>query len=126
MNETSKKKRPYKLITPQTVAELTAVELEAGNATAAVRVIEDTRLAPHQRAWRIVKKRKDNNAVDYIETNMQQIGIDAINRVGNMVNSADERVATKNAHFVIEHIRGKAIQKTEGKRLNINIEAVLD
>ena len=126
MSNTPKKIRQYKYITPQTIANVTAMEIEAGNTTEAVRQLEDTRLSPKSRAFRIRAKRNQTNAADYIENTMQQIGIDAINRVGNMVNSADERVATKNAHFVIEHIRGKAVQKTEGKHLNINIEAVLD
>lgn len=118
--------RAYRKITPKEIAEHKVLEVELGNATAAVRALEDTRLAPKQRAWRIVTKRNQDNAVDYIEDTMQQIGVDAINRVGKLVNSVDERVATKNAHFVIDHIRGKAVQRQEGKHLNINIEAVLD
>lgn len=118
--------RTYRKITPKEIAQHKALEAELGNGSAAVRAAYPTTIQPGHRAWRIQKISKNMNAVDYIENSMQQIGIDAINRVGNMVNSADERVATKNAHFVIEHIRGKAVQKTEGKRLNINIEAVLD
>lgn len=119
----------YRKITPKVIADFTMTEFSEGNGTAAVRLLEDTRLAPHQRAWRIVKKREQlekDNAIDFIENSMQQIGIDAVQRVGKLVNSVDERVATKNSHFVIDHIRGKAVQKTEGKHLNINIEAVLD
>lgn len=126
MNETPKKKRQYHRITPQTVAQFKALEAINGNGSEAVAIQTPTILNKGERAWRIRKKPQDINTVDYIENTIQQIGVDAINRVGNMVNSADERVATKNAHFVIEHIRGKAVQKTEGKHLNINIEAVLD
>ena len=119
----------YKRITPRVIADFTATELIEGNGTATIRKLEDTRLSPHSRAWRISKKRNElenDNAINFIESSMQQIGKDAIQRVGNMVNSIDERVATKNSHFVIEQLRGKAVQKTEGKHLNINIEAVLD
>lgn len=118
--------RTYRRITPKEIAQHKALEAELGNGSAAVRAVYPTTIQPGHRAWRIQKVSKDTNAVDFIENSMQQIGIDAINRVGKMVNSVDERVATKNAHFVIEHIRGKAVQKTEGKHLNINIEAVLD
>lgn len=118
--------RSYRRITPKEQAEQKALEAELGNGSAAQRVINPTILKPGDRAWRIKKKSENENAMDYIETNMQQIGVDAINRVGKLVNSVDERVATKNAHFVIDHIRGKAVQRQEGKHLNINIEAVLD
>ncbi len=126
MDEAPKKKRQYNRITPQTVAQFKALEAINGNGSEAVAIQTPSILNKGERAWRIRKKPQDINTVDYIENTIQQIGIDAINRVGNMVNSVDERVATKNAHFVIEHIRGKAVQKTEGKHLNINIEAVLD
>jgi len=38
----------------------------------------------------------------------------------------DERIATKNSHFAIEHLRGKAVQRSENKNLNITIESVLE
>jgi molecular chaperone GrpE len=37
-----------------------------------------------------------------------------------------ERIATKNAHFVIDHLRGKAVQRSESKHLNLTIETVLE
>jgi hypothetical protein len=43
-----------------------------------------------------------------------------------MVKSEDERIATKNAHFVIEHIRGKAIQRSFNVNAKANIQSVLD
>lgn len=119
-------KRNYKIITPQTVAQYTADELLAGNGTAAVRNRESTRLSPHQRAWRIRKKREEEQSSVFIDEQLEQIGADAIVRVGKMVNSVDERIATKNAHFVLDHIRGKAVQRSENKNLNITIESVLE
>jgi hypothetical protein len=126
MNTPNKKPRVYKRITPATVAQFKALEVIEGNGTAAVRRMEDTRIAPSARAFKIVKKSKETNSVDYIEDTMQQIGVDAINRVGKMVNSSDERIATKNAHFVIDHLRGKAVQRSESKHLNLTIETVLE
>jgi len=118
--------RAYRKITPKEIAEHKALEATLGNGSAAQRAINPTILKPGDRAWRIKKKAENENALDYIENSLQQIGVDAVQRVGKMVNSVDERVATKNAHFVIDHIRGKAVQRQEGKHLNINIEAVLD
>lgn len=126
MSNTPKAKRIYRKITPATVAQFKALEAIEGNGTAAVRIMEDTRLAPSARAFKIVRKSKEANSVDYIEDTMQQIGVDAINRVGKMVNSADERIATKNSQFVIDHLRGKAVQRSESKHLNLTIETVLE
>jgi hypothetical protein len=126
MSNTPKAKRIYRKITPATVAQFKALEAIEGNGTAAVRIMEDTRLAPSARAFKIVRKSKEANSVDYIEDTMQQIGVDAINRVGKMINSADERIATKNSQFVIDHLRGKAVQRSESKHLNLTIETVLE
>lgn len=126
MSTRNKQHRQYKRITPQTVAQFTAEELAAGNGAVAVRNLESTRLSPRSRAFRIRTKRNEENSIDFIEDTMQQIGVDAIQRVGKMVNSSDERIATKNAHFVIDHLRGKAVQRSESKHLNLTIETVLE
>lgn len=126
MNTPNKKPRVYKRITPATVAQFKTLEVLEGNGTAAVRRLESTRLAPKDRAFRIAKKSNQTNSIDFIEDTLQQIGVDAINRVGKMVNSSDERIATKNAHFVIDHLRGKAVQRSESKHLNLTIETVLE
>ena len=63
---------------------------------------------------------------DFIDEQFQQIGVDAVNRVGQLVNSNNEKVATKNSHYVIDHLRGKAVQRTESKHLSLNIQTVLD
>jgi len=126
MNDTPKTKRQYRRITPQTVAQFKALEALEGNGSAAVAIQTPTVLNKGERAWRIRKKPQTDNAVDFIEDSIQQIGVDAIQRVGKMVNSSDERIATKNAHFVIDHLRGKAVQRSESKHLNLTIETVLE
>lgn len=126
MNNAPKTKRQYRKITPLEVAQHKALEAIEGNGTAAVRAIYPTTLKPEHRAWRIQRVSKETNAVDFIEDSMQQIGIDAVQRVGKMVNSSDERIATKNAHFVIDHLRGKAVQRSVSKHLNLTIETVLE
>lgn len=126
MTVIKKQPRQYNRITKQTVAEFKALELANGNGSAAVAVQTPSILSKHDRAWRIRKKSEQETSVQYIDTAMQQIGVDAINRVGKMVNSVDERVATKNSHFVLEQIKGKAISRSENKNLNITIESVLE
>lgn len=74
----------------------------------------------------IVKKSQSGNVQEYIENSLEQIGSEAIERVGELVHSEDERIATKNAHFVIEHIRGKAVQRNISAKVSLNIQSVLD
>lgn len=119
-------RKQWRRITPQEIAEHKLLEYKHGNGSQAVREKYPTMLHPGDRAWRIQKMSEKVNALEFIENSMQQIGIDAIQRVGEMVNSSDEGIATRNSHFVLEQIRGKAVQKTENKTLNINIETVLD
>jgi len=98
----------------------------SGNNTQAVRDLEPDYKAPEQRAMRIVTKNKSVSAMQYIENSLDQIGSEAIDRVSELLHSEDERIATKNAHFVIEHIRGKAVQRNISATVKLNIQSVLD
>lgn len=126
MSIKQKPKRPYRRITPRTVAEHNAQVLISGNGSAAVREKHPEYKAPHIRAHAIVKKNNSVNALQYIDNSLEQIGSEAIDRVGELVHSEDERIATKNAHFVIEHLRGKAVQRNISATVKLNIQSVLD
>lgn len=123
-------KRQYRKIKQSDIAIHAATELLEGNATAATRVLEGdnrpTDRAVQQRAYRIVKKREGVSTAQFIDEQLEQIGGDAIERVASLVQSDDERIATKNAHFVIEHIRGKAVQRSVSITGKLNIQSVLD
>lgn len=126
MSIEKQKPRTYRRITPRTVANHAAQEIIDGNATAAVRSLEPDYVAPHARAHRIISKSKDVQVGEYIETQLEQIGSEAIERIGELVHSEDERIATKNAHFVVDHIRGKAVQRSITATTKLNIQSVLD
>lgn len=125
MKTQNKKPRVYRKITPKTVAEFKAAEALEGNGTAAVRRLESTRISPKDRAFRIAKKSEKQNTSDFINDQLQQIGVDAINRIGRMVNSVDEKIATKNSHYVVDRLEGRPMVRTESKHLNLTIETVL-
>ena len=125
MNNTPKPKRKYRKVTLAEIAEHKVMATLEGNNTSAVRKMYPSMLSPSTRAFRIVQKSEEQNTVDFIDDQLQQIGIDAVRRIGNMVNSVDEKVATKNSHYVVDHIRGQAIRRSESKHLQLNIEAVL-
>jgi hypothetical protein len=125
MNTPNKKKRVYRRVTPATVARFNAAVIAHGNGTAAVRETEPDEIDSSRRAWLIANKSKELDAGEYIDHQLQRIGVESVERVKELVQSSDERIATKNAHFVIDHVRGKALQRSESKHLNLNIEAVL-
>ena len=126
MSNTLTKPRQYNRITKQTVADFIIAEVLSGNGSQAVRALTPTILNPGERAFRIRKKTKEVNTLQFIDDSLEQIGVDAINRVGKMVNSSDEKVATKNAHFVIDHIRGQAVKRSFNVNAKANIQSVLD
>lgn len=125
MNDIQQPKRRYRHITPATVAKHKALALANGNGSAAVRESDPDILAPHDRAWRIQNKSEAVSTVEFIENTLQQIGVVAINRLGELVNSNDEAIATRNTHYAIDHIRGQAVRREERKQVNLNIEAAL-
>ena len=122
----SNNKRPYRLITPLTIAQFEAEKVITGNGTAAIRKLNSGYEAPHRRANHIVAKSKTVNASEMIENRLQQIASDAIERVSELVNSEDEKIATKNSHYVIDHIRGKAVQRSITATAKFNIQNILD
>lgn len=50
----------------------------------------------------------------------------ALQRVSEMVQSDDEAIATKNSHYVIDHLIGKAVQRSHNTNTNINIDVIAD
>lgn len=126
MKSQDKKPRAYKLITPATVAQHRALTVLHGNGTAAVRENEPGRLGPKHRAFRIKTKSNQVAASEFIEDQLQQIGVDAVNRLGMLVNSSDERIAGVNTRYVLDQIRGKAVVRSVNLTGKINIQSVLD
>lgn len=127
MND-SKQKQPrvYKRITSRTVALHEATAVLTGNNTEAVRRLEPEYSNPNARAVKIVAKSSIENTPEYIDTQLQQIGSEAIDRIGELVHSDDERIATKNSHYVVDHLRGKAVQRSISVTGRLNIQSVLD
>lgn len=123
-------KRIYKKITPRLVADHATQQIISGNATAALRDLEPeivrTDGATRARAVRIVAKSNTVLAGEYIDNALEQIGPEAIDKVRELVQSDDQRIATKNSHFVIEHLRGKAVQRSIALTGKLNIQNVLD
>lgn len=122
---TKKDKRKYRKITPATVAKFKADVLLHGNGTRAVQMDDDEYLAPEQRAHRILTIDKQSATPDIIENALQQIAVDAVQVLSNSVNSTDEAIALNATKYTIDHLRGKAVQRSESKNLNISIESVL-
>lgn len=126
MQSTKKTRRSYRLITPHTVARHQAGVIKYGNGSEAVRVIEQIERNEGNRAYRIQKKAQTVNTGDYIDQSLQQIGAEAVQELGELIHSTDERIRTKNVQYAIDHIRGKALQRSESKHMSLNIQTVLE
>lgn len=126
MTQQNKKPRTYKRITPQTVAEYKALEVLHGNGAQAVRDQYPETLVPKDRAFRIRTKADHIAPLEFIDDQLQQIGLDAVNRLGMLVNSSDEKVAGVNTRYVIDQLKGKAVQKSVSLSAKVNIQSVLD
>lgn len=128
ITKTTSKKIPrvYRKITAAQIAEFKALKALHGNGSAAVRALEPTRIAPKDRAFKLARKSELQSTADFIDNQLQQIGIDSVNRLGKLVNSTDERVATKNIHYAIDHIRGQATKKSITLSGKVKFQSVLD
>jgi hypothetical protein len=74
----------------------------------------------------IRKKAQELDSGTYIDERLQQIGVESIERIGGLISSVDEGIALKAATFVIDHVRGKALQRSESRSVSLNIQSVLD
>lgn len=121
-----KPKRRYRKIDEATIAKFLATKAVEGNGSAAVRTLEPDAKDPGRRAVLIAEKSKELTGAPYIEREFSELAVAAVDRIKELVESTDEHVASKNAHFVVDHVRGKAIQRSENKNVNLNIQSVLD
>ena len=118
-------KRPYRKITPATLANLKAKTVYTGNATQVIRDEYPEYERPDARAYRIVAKSDNVATTDYIEDALQQMGKDAMQTIGNVIIGSDSKLALKASTYVVDHLRGKAVTRAENKTLTISIESVL-
>lgn len=124
-NRQRKTDRPYRRITPATVAKHKAMTLEQGNGTRAVEVLEDEYKRPDMRSVRIMAKSDSVSTTEYIDNSLQQMASNAMDRINKTIMGRDETLALNASKYVTDHLRGKAVTRSENKTLSINIESVL-
>lgn len=120
-----KQKRQYRRITPSVVAKFEALKAIHGNGTQAVRELEPTTADAKRKAWMIATKSNELNASEYVNSKVEQIALEAVERLRELVASPNESIATKNVHYTLDRQGGKAVQRTESKTLVLNIDAIL-
>lgn len=118
-------KRPYRKITPLVIAHHKAQMLISGNGARAVDDTNDDYASSRQRAHMIIAKDNSGGTGDMIEHALQQIAGEAMQTIANTVTGTDEALALRASTYTIDHLRGKAVQRSENKNLNISIESVL-
>lgn len=126
MAQRTKAIRQYHKITPDQIAGLDALTALLGNGSAAVRALTPSVRNPGDRAYKIRKKAEKESTEVFIDTQLQAIGVDAINRIGEVVASNDEKIALKASTYVVDHIRGQATKKSIALTGKLNIQNVLD
>lgn len=57
---------------------------------------------------------------------LQGMGTKALDRINYLIDSPDQQVATKNAHYVIDHLIGKATQKSISTVRHVSIDVIAD
>lgn len=119
------KKRVYRKVTPEMVAKFKAVESRTGNGTQAVRELEPDRINPTNRAHTIQTHINNAEVNPYIENRLIEMVQPSLNRISDLIESDNDQVATKNAWKVVEHIRGKEINRSISETRTINIETIL-
>lgn len=126
MKTRNKKTRAYRKINAQTVAKHRAAQLLTGNGTAAVSVTDPEYTSPKDRAFRIAKKSDLMPTSQYLNDSMEQIAAEATQELGELIHSSDEAIRTRNVHYAIDQVRGKAVTKSISLVGKTNIQSVLD
>lgn len=117
--------RHYHNYTSEQLAEIDALAVLLGNRSAAIRQLYPMLLQPRNAAFKTKKKSKLIQTEVFIDDQLQQIGVDAVNRLGEAVHSPDEKTAVKVAMYAIDHIRGQATKKSINVSVRRTIQDVL-
>lgn len=116
----------YDFLTPPGVSKEDTKELaEVIKADAQPRP-QDPKTATAQQILEMLKPSGAKNVNEYLDMYMQQSAITAANRLEELVNSENEKIATQNVHYVLDHVRGKAIQRAVTAHAKVNIQDLLD
>lgn len=116
----------YDFLTPPGVSKEDTKELaEVIKADAQPRP-QDAKTATAQQILEMLKPSGAKNVNEYLDMYMQQSAITAANRLEELVNSENEKIATQNVHYVLDHVRGKAIQRSVTAHAKVNIQDLLD
>lgn len=116
----------YDFLTPPGVSKEDAKELaEVIKADAKPRP-QSPQTTTAQQILEMLKPSGAKNVNEYLDMYMQQSAITAANRLEQLVNSENEKIATQNVHYVLDHVRGKAIQRSVTAHAKVNIQDLLD
>lgn len=99
--------------------------IEQGNGTRAVEAVTDEYKRPDMRHIAILEKTELMSTTEYIDNSLQQMASNAMDRINKTIMGRDETLALNASKYVTDHLRGKAVTRSENKTLSINIESVL-
>lgn len=82
--------------------------------------------APARTELRAAIKKEAQSAAKQIMGELQRGAMKSVKRITKLVDSNDEQVAFKASSFVIDHIIGKATQKSISRVENVTIDVLAD
>lgn len=115
-------------LTPLTFAEYEAQKVLAGGKAKAVSVIDpDVTCVPHKAYY--MEKRMEEMGLEpgaYILSQIQENALRGIEKIGQHIDSDNEKVSLSAATYSVDMYHGKAIQRNHNINENINIQSVID
>ena len=84
--------------------------------------IKDVALESYKGAVREIARTKAAQVMESLEISATR----AVERVGGLIESPNEEIALRSSTFVIDHIIGKATQKTFSRVERVNIDVIAD
>jgi len=102
------------------------IAAQTGSPKAAMIAIEpELKDKPGYAATKANRLMKRTDVQEKVQKKLESMQPMALKRVKNLIMSEDENVATKDAHFVIEHVRGKPVARNLNMNAKVNIEDAL-
>lgn len=83
--------------------------------------IKDRRVAA-VKGHRLLRNDNVKKQIEWQKGKLEQLATEAVSRVGELVHSPNEKIATTNAWKIIEQVHGKSVQKTENTSKTVEVK----
>jgi len=118
--------RRYRHVTPKALAQYTRAVVEDGQTgVRAALAIAGDQIETYDQASNLAtnmkKKLATSDVTGMVQDSLVKMLPKALHRLGSLVDSENEQIATKNVHYLIDRVAGQATKKVES--INVNLSA---